>query len=145
METPLAAGSAIARAIELAAGLATLTARVGGQADLAQRARALAATVAPLAAEDAAAYEEFLRTGTEAARNRTIELPLRMAGLAADTAELAAEAADSAEGPVGGDAQVGALLAEAAAWAAALLVRINGGGEAAREATDRAARAAARV
>jgi formiminotetrahydrofolate cyclodeaminase len=142
---PLAAGPAIVRTIELAAGLAAVTARVAGQADIARRARELAQRAHPLAAEDAAAYQEFLRTRSEAARARTIDLPLHMAALAADVAEVAVEAALLAEGAVGGDAKVGALLAETAARAAALLVRVNGGGEAAAEATDRAARAAARV
>jgi hypothetical protein len=68
-----------------------------------------------------------------------------MAELAADAAEVSAEVAAIATGPVGGDAKVGALLAESAARAAALLVRVNGGGEAASRATDRAARAAALV
>ncbi len=117
-----------------------------GRADLAQRARTLREQIRPLAAEDAAAYQEFLRTRSEAARERTIEVPLRMANLAAETAELAVEAAAATEGAVGGDAKVGALLADAAARAAALLVRVNGGDEAAAApATGRAARAAARV
>ena len=133
------------RTIELAAGLAVVTARVAGRADLARRARGLADEVAPLAAADAAAYQEFLGTRSEESRARTIELPLRMAELAAATAEVAAEAAVAAQGPVGGDAAVGTLFAETAARAAALLVRINGGGEAAADATGRAARAAAQV
>jgi len=145
-EAPRAAGPAIVRTIELAAGLAVVTARVAGRADLAQRAKALAGEIAPLAAADAAAYQEFLRTRSEESRARTIELPLQMAELAAATAELAAEAAVAAQGPVGGDAAVGTLLAETATRAAALLVRVNGGDEAAADAaTGRAARAAARV
>jgi methenyltetrahydrofolate cyclohydrolase len=141
----LSAGPAIARTIELAASLAVLTARVAGRADIAERARALAREARPLADADAAAYSDFLRTRSEEDRARTIELPLRMADLAAETAELAAEAASATEGAVGGDAKVGTLLADAAARAAALLVRVNGGGEAAEAATGRAARAAARV
>ncbi len=142
----LAAGPAIASTIELAADLAALTARVVGRADLAQRARAIRARAAPLAAEDAAAYGDFLRTRSDEARDRTIDVPLRMADLAADAAEVAAEEAAATEGAVGGDAKVGALLADAAARAAALLVRVNGGDEAAvAGAIGRAARAAARV
>jgi methenyltetrahydrofolate cyclohydrolase len=141
----LAAGPAIARTIELAASLAVLTARVTGRADIAGRARALGHEARPLAEADAVAYSDFLRTRSEEDRERTIELPLRMADLAAETAEVAAEAAAATEGAVGGDARVGALLAEAAARAAALLVRMNGGGDAAEAATGRAARAAARV
>jgi hypothetical protein len=141
----LAAGPAIVRTIELATDLALLTARTAGRADLAQRAKALAARAKPLAAEDAEAYREFLRSRSEEARARTIELPLQMAALAADTAEVAADAAAVAEGAVGGDARVGTLLAETAARAAALLIRVNGGGDAGEEASVRAARAAARV
>jgi methenyltetrahydrofolate cyclohydrolase len=144
-EAPLAAGPAIARLIGLAADLALLTARTAGRADLAQRARELAAAAEPLAAEDAAAYVEFLRRKSDEARARTIELPLEMAALAADVAELAAETSARATGPVGGDAAVGTMLAETAARAAAYLVRVNGGGEAAGEFTSRAAAAAARV
>jgi hypothetical protein len=141
----LAAGPAIARTIELAAQLATLTARVAGRADLAERARELGREAGPLADADAAAYSDFLRTRSEEDRARTIEIPLRMAGLAATAAELAADAAEATEGAVGGDARVATLLAEAAARGAALLVRLNGGGDAAEDATARAARAAARV
>ena len=99
----------------------------------------------PLAEADAAAYSDFLRTRSEEDRGRTIELPVQMADLAAQTAEVAAEAAAAAEGAVGGDARVGTLLAEASARAAALLVRMNGGGDAAEGSSARAARAAARV
>jgi formiminotetrahydrofolate cyclodeaminase len=144
-DRPLAAGPAIARTIELAADLALLTARIAGRADLARRAESLAAATEPLAAEDAAAYEEFLRTGSDEARMRTIEVPLAMARLAAETTEIAAEAALATGGAVRGDAAAGTLLAEAATRAAAFLVRVNGGGDAAEEATRRAARAAARV
>ena len=126
-ELPLAAGPAIVRTIELAAGLAELTASVCGRDDLVERARVLAREVAPLADLDAAAYEEFLRTRSDEAQARTIELPARMAELATDAAGLAGEAAEAAEGAVRGDAAVGVLLGEAAAHAAALLVRINSG------------------
>jgi hypothetical protein len=144
-EAPLAAGPAIVRTIELAAGLALLTARVAGRDDLAVRAEELSAELAPLAAADAAAYREFLATRSDEARSRTIELPLRMAELAADTAELAAEAARATESAARGDARAGIVLAEAAARAAALLVQMNGGGDAAASATERAARAASRL
>jgi methenyltetrahydrofolate cyclohydrolase len=141
----LAAGPAIARTIALAAELALLTARTAGRGDLAQRARAFAAAAEPLGAEDASAYHEFLRSKSEDAKARTIELPLQMAALAADVAELAAETSRRAQGQVRGDAAVGTMLAETAARAAAYLVRVNGGGEAAEEFTRRAAAAAVRV
>jgi hypothetical protein len=144
-EAPLPAGPAIVRTLELAAGLALLTARVAGRDDLATRAEELAAELTPLGGADAEAYREFLATRSNEARARTIELPLRMAELAADTAELAAEAALATDSAAHGDALVGTLLAEAAARAAALLVRVNGGGDAAASATGRAVRAAARL
>lgn len=143
--SPLAAGPAIVRTLELAAGLALLTARVAGRDDLAERAGALAAELAPLGAADAAAYGEFLATRSDEARARTIELPLRIAELAADAAELAAEAALATESAAAGDAKAGVVLAEAAARAAALLVETNGGGDAAAAATSRASRAASRL
>jgi hypothetical protein len=144
-QAPLAAGPAIVRTLELAAGLALLTARVAGRDDLAARAEELSAAVAPLADADAEAYRDFLATQSDEARDRTIELPLRMAELAAGTAELAAEAALATESAARGDARVGVLLAETATRAAALLVQVNGGGGAADSATARAARAAARL
>jgi formiminotetrahydrofolate cyclodeaminase len=143
--SPLAAGPAIVRTLELAAGLALLTARVARRDDLVARAEALATELAPLADADSDAYRAYLATGSDEARARTIELPLRMAELAADAAELAAESAQSTERAASGDAKAGVLLAEAAARAAALLVRVNGGGDAASAATSRAARAAARL
>jgi formiminotetrahydrofolate cyclodeaminase len=142
---PLPAGPAIVRTLELAAGLALLTARVAGRDDLVARAEGLAAELAPLAEADADAYRDYLATHSDADRARTIELPLRMAELAADAAELAAESAQSTERAASGDAKAGVLLAEAAARAAALLVQVNGGGDAAAAATGRAARAAARL
>jgi Formiminotransferase-cyclodeaminase len=144
-EAPLAAGPAIVRTIELAAGLALLTARVAGRDDLVRRAEELGSEVPPLADADAKAYGEFLATRSDEARARTIELPLRMAELAADTAELAAETAVATESAARGDARAGVLLGEAAARAAAMLVQLNGGGDAAASATRRAARAAARL
>ena len=142
---PLAAGPAIVRTLELAAGLALLTARVAGRDDLVVQAQALTAELAPLAEADADAYRDFLATHSDEARARTIELPLRMAELAAEAAELAVESAQSTERAASGDAKAGVLLAEAAARAAAMLVQVNGGGDAAASATGRAARAAARL
>ncbi len=144
-ESPLPAGPAIVRTVELAGRLALLTARVAGRQDLVARAESLANELAPLAAEDVDAYRVYLATHSNEAQARTIELPVRMAELAADTAELCAEAAAATDRAARGDALAGALLAEAAARAAALLVRVNGGGGAAAAATERAARAAPRL
>jgi len=141
----LAAGPAVVHTIELSARLTILTARTAGRADLAQRARSIAERVGPLAAEDAAAYRDYLATRSEESQRRTVELPVQMAELAAEAAEVAAAAARATDGAVGGDAKVGVLLAECAARAAALLVELNGGGDAAASATARASLAASLV
>jgi len=109
----------------LAAGLAELTARVATNDVLVERARELREQAAPLGTEDAAAYEDLLRTQSDEARALTVELPLRMAELAAEIAEVCALAAGSTGGPARGDAAAGAELAAAAGRAAARLVAIN--------------------
>jgi formiminotetrahydrofolate cyclodeaminase len=121
----LAAGPATAATLVLAAGLAELTARVATNVVLAERARELREQAAPLGTEDAAAYEDLLRTQSDEAQALTVELPLRMAELAAEIAEVCALAAGSTRGPARGDAAAGAELAAAAGRAAARLVAIN--------------------
>jgi hypothetical protein len=121
----LAAGPATAATLVLAAGLAELTARVATNEVLAERARELREQAAPLGTEDAAAYEDLLRTQSDEAQALTVELPLRMAELAAEIAEVCALAAGSTRGPARGDAAAGAELAAAAGRAAARLVAIN--------------------
>ncbi len=145
------AGPATAATIVLAADLAALTARVAGDEDLVERARALAAQAEELARADEEAYAELLAGGGPEVRERTVELPARMAELAAEAAELAAAAAERGRGPARYDAAAGALLAEAAARAACLLVRVNLAGAVdprlgqAREGVARARAAAARA
>ncbi len=106
---------------------------VGAQA-LAIRQRA-----APLAATDAAAWEEALgalraaeergaesRDGSlETALDRAAAIPLEVAELAADVAALAALAAEHCEAPYRADAAAAAALAAGAARAAAHLVEVN--------------------
>src|SRR5205807_9829744 len=120
-----AAGPVTALVALLATRLAELTARLAGEEELVAEARRLGAEIAPLARLDAEAYEEFLATRAPDARERTIELPARLAELAAETAEAAAAAADRGKTSSRADAAVGALLGEAAAKAAALLVAVN--------------------
>jgi formiminotetrahydrofolate cyclodeaminase len=139
-------------ALALAAGLAELTARISDEPELAARARDLRDEVAPLAQEDANAYEAFLRSPDDpATRERTIELPLRMAECAAEIGETAALASERGKASVRADAAAGALLAEAAARATANLVSVNLGDaiderrERARQHAQRATAAAARV
>src|SRR5438128_1486088 len=89
---PLGRGAA-AIAATLAAGLAELAARLSGESELAERAAALRARVAPLAQEDEDAYAAFLRDpGDPAARERTIAVPAGLAALAAEIASVAAAA-----------------------------------------------------
>lgn len=129
----------------LAAGLAELTAAVVGDDGLVAAARELRSRAEPLGPADAQAYAELLETRSSEARERTVAIPLELAALAAEIAELASEVERGAAGAVRGDAAVGALLAEAASRAAALLVTINAGAEdpRARAAADLSSRASA--
>jgi formiminotetrahydrofolate cyclodeaminase len=139
-----AAGPAAAIAATLAAGLAELTARLSGETELAERARALRTQVAPLAQADADAYAAYLRDPADAAvRDRTIALPAQLGELAAEIAEVAAQASERGKPKLRGDAAAGALLAEAAARAAANLVAINSPGSYERIGRARAAAGAA--
>lgn len=133
---PVPAGPAVAAVLSLAAGLAELTASLAGEDELVARARELRAEADELGRRDAEAYAERLRTGGAAAREQTIEIPLRMAEVAAGSGELAATAAERGERDWRYDAVAGAILAEGAANAAALLVSVNAG-----RSDERAARA----
>jgi formiminotetrahydrofolate cyclodeaminase len=114
----------------LAAGLAELTAAVAGDRQTAKAARELVAVAEDLARQDAAAYAELLRTGSEEARQQTIEVPTRIAELAAEAAGLASSAAVDCSGPARYDALAGVIIAAAAARMAVLVVAANCGDEA---------------
>ena len=137
-------GSVAAIAVALAAGLATMAARFSvehwdGAAGAVAQGETLRKRAAPLADEDAAAYEQALdalrapRTGDPEARDREIgdalaraaDVPLRIAEIATDVAELAAEVAERGNENLRGDAAAAAVLAEAGARMAANLVVIN--------------------
>ena len=137
-------GSVAAIAVTLAAGLATMAARFSvehwdGAAGAVAQGEALRKRAAPLADEDAAAYEQALealrapRSGDPEARDREIgdalaraaDVPLRIAEVATDVAELAAEVAERGNENLRGDAAAAAVLAEAGARMAANLVVIN--------------------
>ena len=122
--TPAPGGGAVsALAVALAAGLTEMAARYApGEEAAAARAAELRAEAAPLADEDAAAYERYLR---DRELDPIVEAPLRVAALAAETAELAANLALEGNPNLRGDAATGAALAAAAAASSALLVRIN--------------------
>lgn len=140
--TPAPGGGAVsALAVALAAGLTEMAARfASGEEAAAARAAELRARAPQLADEDAAAYARFLRDrdpGPIAA------VPLRVAELAAETAELAARLAVEGNPNLRGDAAAGAALAAAAAASSALLVRINLEGTPGDERVARAAELAA--
>ncbi len=143
-DLPTPGGGAVAAlAAAMAAGLVAMVARatVGWEdaAGVAAQAHILRARVAPLAAENAAAYEFALASFAlpdelEAeVRGRAIgdavaraaELPLRIAAAASDVALLAAYVAHRGEPALRADAAVAAVLAEAAARSAAHLVEVN--------------------
>jgi formiminotetrahydrofolate cyclodeaminase len=136
-------GSASALTVAVAAGLVTMVARnsrgswedAGGAAAQAQ---ALQARAAPLALADAQAWEQALEALKDVSENGAREdgelerkldysaaIPLQIAEAAADTARLAALAAELGEGHYRADAAGAAVLAAAAARTAAHLVAVN--------------------
>ena len=142
---PTPGGGAVAAvAVALAAGLSSMAARlsVGHLADaeeLAERAERLRQRVAPLAQEDASAYTRFLaayrspdngdpesrRERVRTALSGAADVPLAIAEIGAEVAELAALLAREGNPNLRGDAIAAALLAEAGVRAAAELVEIN--------------------
>jgi len=141
----------------MAAGLTAMAARFSrdawdGAAGAVAQAEALRKRVAPLADEDAEAYENVLTAMRMpkaldpetrdaligSALSRAADVPLRIAEAAADVAELAAVLADVGNPNLRGDATAAALLAHAASRAAANLVEINLGMTAQDERIDRA-------
>jgi formiminotetrahydrofolate cyclodeaminase len=139
-----AGGSAAAIAVAMGAGLTAMCARNSGdewpeaRGAIAQ-AETLRARIEPLAQADAEAYENALaafrlpellepevRNATlGVALERAAAIPLAIAEVGADVADLAADLAAKGNPRVRGDAVAGALLAEAGTRAAAHLVRIN--------------------
>jgi formiminotetrahydrofolate cyclodeaminase len=144
-ETPAPGGGSVAAVVvEMAACLAAMTARFArqhwdGAAGALAQAEALRARAAPLAQEDAEAYEAVLTamrmpkdlepevrdTLIGDTLSRAADAPLRIAATAADVAELGATIAEHGNPNLRGDAAAAALLSEAAARIAANLVEIN--------------------
>lgn len=135
-------GSAAALTIAFATGLVVMVARCSKDSweeagGVAAQALALQARVAPLAFTDAQVWEEALTELESAAGGAApsgalvskLELaaavPLQIAQTAADTAALAALAADRGVGTHRADAAAAAVLAAAGARAAAHLVAVN--------------------
>jgi formiminotetrahydrofolate cyclodeaminase len=149
--TPAPGGGSVAAVVaSLAAGLTAMAARFAPdewrrRAEVVGRAEELRALVEPLADEDADAYGAYLAEHTDAAAERIVEVPFRLAGIASEVASLAAVAAAEGNPNLRGDAAAGADLAAAAASIAARLVAINApaGDERIGEARALAAAAAA--
>jgi formiminotetrahydrofolate cyclodeaminase len=143
-ETPAPGGGSVAAfATEMAASLAAMAARFAHEWDGAAGAVAQAETLrhraAPLAIEDAVAYENVLtamrmpkelepevrNTLIGETLSRAADAPLQIAETAADVAELGAEIAVCGNPNLRGDAAAASILATAAARVAANLVEIN--------------------
>ena len=136
-------GSASALTVAFAAGVVVMVARRSEDswedaAGIAAQALALQAKVAPLALADARVWEEAL-DALDAVRNErstsngdlehkldlSTTVPLQIAESAADTASLAALAAELGDGTYRSDAAAAAVLAAAGASAAAHLIAVN--------------------
>ncbi|MGH3039103.1 MAG: cyclodeaminase/cyclohydrolase family protein [Gaiellaceae bacterium] len=143
-ETPAPGGGSVAALVtEMAASLAAMAARFAHDWDGAAGAIAQAETLrhraAPLAVEDAVAYENVLtamrmpkdlepevrNTLIGETLSRAADVPLAIAECAATVAELAAEIAVEGNQNLRGDAAAAAILASSAAGVAANLVEIN--------------------
>ena len=143
-ETPAPGGGSIAALVAaLAAGLVETVARGSGDwsdaRGMAAQAKALRQRVEPLAEQSAKAYEHALvalrlpETIEPEVRSSTIgrslshaaAVPLAIAVIASDVAEVAAAAAEGCDASTCADASVAAVLAESAARGAAHLVAIN--------------------
>jgi formiminotetrahydrofolate cyclodeaminase len=157
--TPAPAGGSVAAlVVALAAGLVEMAARLSpmtwsGADAVAVRAAALRARAAPLAQADAEAYSAVLAAmrarreddpdvrsaAVREALEAAASVPLDIAAIAAEVAQLAAKVAARGNPNLRGDAACAAALSAAAARAAANLVLINLGtadDERARRATE---------
>ena len=143
-ETPAPGGGSVAAFVtEMAASLAAMAARFAhgwdGAAGAVAQAETLRHRAAPLAAEDAVAYENVLtamrmpkelesevrNTLIGETLSRAADIPLLIAETANDVAELASEIAVQGNPNLRGDAAAASLLASAAVRVAANLVEIN--------------------
>lgn len=135
---PAPGGGAVAGVcVALAAGLVGMAARSSDAeldadaAALAVRADQLRGEATDLAQEDADAYRGFLARsrdddeGRLEALSRATDVPLAIAELGAETAEIAARLVEHGNPNLRGDAATGVALAEAATRAAATLVALN--------------------
>jgi formiminotetrahydrofolate cyclodeaminase len=120
-----ASGSATAVAAALAAALVELTARFSDEDDAVEEAVRLRGRLLELADEDADAYAEFMRSRSDEARNRTIDVPLELAEAAFALVPLADRLAREGNQTARGDAEAAGDIARAAVRAATSLVEHN--------------------
>jgi formiminotetrahydrofolate cyclodeaminase len=120
-----ASGAATALTGAFAAGLVELAARFTNDGAAVTHAHALAARLAQLADEDADAYAAFMKTRSEQARRRTIEVPEEIAATADEVERLAGRVATQLTSSVAGDAEAAEELARAAARVARRLAELN--------------------
>jgi formiminotetrahydrofolate cyclodeaminase len=120
-----ASGSGAAVAGAIGAALAELAARFSDEREIAERLVDLRTRLLELGDEDSAAYTAFMRTKSDADRDRTIDVPLAIAETAAEAAALGQTLVESGNPRVAGDAEAGSILARAAATVCARLVEIN--------------------
>lgn len=137
-------GAAAATTVAMAAALVAMTGRfsvgrLGDAGELVARAGGLVARCAPLAQADAEAYGRVLaayrappgedgqarRQAIRAALSGAADVPLAVAEVAAEVADMAAHLAEEGNPNLRGDAATAALLAEAGARSASILVGIN--------------------
>jgi formiminotetrahydrofolate cyclodeaminase len=107
----------------IAAALAELVARFGGDEPATAEAESLRAQLLRLADEDGEAYTAFMETRSDADRERTIDVPVEIAEAAARVRGLAARLSTNTS--TIGDAEAAAELASAAARVGARLVELN--------------------
>jgi formiminotetrahydrofolate cyclodeaminase len=154
-------GGAAALAVSMGAGLCAMTARLsarqlaaGEREDLTTNSERIGATAAALVQADADSYQGVIaaqrlpggpdghtrRRRIAAALSEAADVPMQIVELAVPVARIAARLAAAGNPNLRGDAITGALLAEAGARAAAVLVGINLVGAAGDERPARAAR-----
>jgi formiminotetrahydrofolate cyclodeaminase len=156
-------GAVSAVTVALAAGLCSMAAHLSADyladaAELAVQAEHLRERVAPLAQEDATAYEHVMvayraprdlverQQRIRTALSGATDVPLTIAEAGAAVAEVAARLVREGNPNLRGDAVAAALLAEAGVRAASVLVEINmRAGELADDRLERAGEFAARA
>ncbi len=120
-----ASGAATAVTGAFAACLVELAARFAEDEAAVSRAKTLSTRLLQLADEDADAYTAFMETGSEEARRRTIEVPLKIAANADEVEQLAGRVGTQLSSRVAGDAEAAEELARAAARVARRLAELN--------------------